>query len=374
MMIADARALAARWNMHRQPPIAVESLLKAAPGSGVSHYRRVHEDTIAGNSPYAQIAIEYEIERLPLSYGKRLVGRCVALLGPDILSCLSFVTTHMTLDVGHTHANARAMARLLECCPSSLPALVSAGGAILDAYARFLDDCAARAAANLAGARSPPLAWHLHPPTATESAPEWLKDVRAMRGSALFDNGRRPSFRGADGRCCDADPIDRHAYHILAYDGPILAGCVRVYPLTGNGPPCLAEQLLARADLAACLDKPETGRSIAAEIGRWIVHPAYRGKGLLAVRLAAAAAALTLRLGIERGLVLCAAGTGDGQDAMLARIGLEMLSPALACAAFNDAVRIMRCPDPSRLSPWFVRLSAKMGRTLGLAAPDCPSI
>ncbi|MGH7111641.1 MAG: GNAT family N-acetyltransferase [Stellaceae bacterium] len=373
MMIADARALALRWNTHRQPPIAVEPLLNAAPSAGVSHYCRVHEDTIAGGSSYAQIAIEYEIERLPLSYGRRLVGRCIDLLGPDILSCLSFVTTHMALDVGHTHANARAMARLLEGCPSTLPALVSAGSAILDAYARFLADCAERAAAVSAGARSRPLAWHLHPPEAAAGSPAWLEDIRALRGSVLFDNGRRPSFRSADGRCRDADPIDLHAYHVLAYDGPILAGCVRVYPLTEDGPLCLAEQIRTRPGLAALFDEPGACRPAAAEIGRWIVHPAYRGK-LLAARLAAAAAALTTSLGIGRGLVLCAAGTGDGQDAMLARLGLEPLSPAVACAAFNDAVRVMRCPDPSRLNPWFLRLIAEMSRTLGLTAADHPSL
>ncbi|HJU15746.1 MAG TPA: GNAT family N-acyltransferase, partial [Stellaceae bacterium] len=200
---------------------------------------------------------------------------------------------------------------------------------------------------------------------AAAGSPEWLADVRALRGSVLFDNGRRPCFRNADGSCCDADPIDLHAYHVLAYDGPILAGCVRVYPLTPDGPACLSEQILGRTGFAVLLDGLGGRRTAAAEIGRWIVHPAYRGTGLLAARLAAAAA-LTATLGFGRGLLLCAAGTGDGQDSMLARIGLEPVSPAIACAMFSDAVRIMRCPDPSRLHPWFVRLIAEMGRTLGM--------
>jgi hypothetical protein len=45
------------------------------------------------------------------------------------------------LDVGHTSFNARIIANLIELIPSSMPVLVSAGSAALDAYAQFLGDC-----------------------------------------------------------------------------------------------------------------------------------------------------------------------------------------------------------------------------------------
>jgi hypothetical protein len=48
--------------------------------------------SIASESPFAQAAIEYEIEMLPLRYGKLVVGRCIEMLGADIISCLSFIT------------------------------------------------------------------------------------------------------------------------------------------------------------------------------------------------------------------------------------------------------------------------------------------
>src|SRR6202451_2953115 len=79
---------------------------------------------------------------LPLLYGEKFVSHCVEVLGPDILPCLSFVTEHIILDRAHTKFNGRAMAKLLKAVPSCLPALVSAGTAVLDAYARFLNDCA----------------------------------------------------------------------------------------------------------------------------------------------------------------------------------------------------------------------------------------
>jgi hypothetical protein len=78
---------------------------------------------------------------LPLRYGELLLTRCVEMLGAEILPCLSFVTEHIVLDVGHTNFNARLIAKLIDLYPSSMPALVSAGTAALDAYAQFLGDC-----------------------------------------------------------------------------------------------------------------------------------------------------------------------------------------------------------------------------------------
>ena len=79
---------------------------------------------------------------LPLRYGEPLLNRCVEMLGAEILPCLSFVTEHIVLDVGHTNFNARLIAKLIDLGPSSMAALVSAGAAALDAYAQFLGDCA----------------------------------------------------------------------------------------------------------------------------------------------------------------------------------------------------------------------------------------
>src|ERR1700730_17940095 len=135
MMIADVRSLAARWNACRKPSVDADELLNQAPTPGVFHYCKVHEENISGDTPYAQIAIEYEVEMLPLRYGELLLTRCVETLGAEILPCLSFVTEHIYLDVGHTNFNARVIANLIDLDPSSMSALVSAGTAALNAYA-----------------------------------------------------------------------------------------------------------------------------------------------------------------------------------------------------------------------------------------------
>jgi hypothetical protein len=141
LMIADVRSLAARWNARHKHPIDASQLLNQPPTPGVLHYCRVHEENIAGAAPYGQVAIDYEVEMLPLRYGDALLNRCVRMLGAEILPCLSFVTEHIALDVGQTNFNARAMSNLIELIPWSMPVLASAGSAVLDAYAEFLGDC-----------------------------------------------------------------------------------------------------------------------------------------------------------------------------------------------------------------------------------------
>src|SRR6202035_2097029 len=124
------------------------------------------------------------------------------------------------LDIGHTHFNAQQLSKLMDLVPESLPSLVAAGSAALDAYAQFLTDCVELAENH--GQSSPSrselpfefLSWQLHRPLSDlisgtrESWPKWIDEVRSLRGTALFDNGRRPHFRTDDGRYADPDPID----------------------------------------------------------------------------------------------------------------------------------------------------------------------
>jgi len=141
MMIADLRSLAGHWNSRHTPAVDADELLRTVPSYGASRYCLVHEENIAGETPYAQIAIEYEIEQLPLRYGGLFVARCLEIFGPEILSSISFVTEHIDLDIGHTHFNGQQLSKLIDLVPECLPSLVAAGGAALDAYAQFLTDC-----------------------------------------------------------------------------------------------------------------------------------------------------------------------------------------------------------------------------------------
>lgn len=150
---ADARLLASRWNAAGRTPLDVDALLVLPPGPGAMRYRRLHEESIGGDTPFAQLAIEYEIEQLALSFGKDLLRTCVAVLGREVLDGLSFLREHVELDVGHTHFNRRRMAALLEGQPEVAGALERAGSEALDSYAAFLSDCLEAARPALAAVR-----------------------------------------------------------------------------------------------------------------------------------------------------------------------------------------------------------------------------
>jgi hypothetical protein len=60
LMVADAKSLTTRWNTHGTLHLDPDALLQQPPSLGVWRYREIHEHNIAGNTPFAQIAIEYE--------------------------------------------------------------------------------------------------------------------------------------------------------------------------------------------------------------------------------------------------------------------------------------------------------------------------
>jgi len=171
LMLADARLLVERWNKARKPGLDVDILLGLPPTPGVAAYAGLHEGLIAGPTPYGQLAVEYEIEMLSVTYGPRLLDRCKKLLGEEILKSLSFLIDHVALDAGHTNFNRFQLGRLLEEQPAFLSDLVSAGSDALDAYAVFLGDCIGFLRCN--ASISPAIAhktaaayeWHLVSPT-----------------------------------------------------------------------------------------------------------------------------------------------------------------------------------------------------------------
>jgi Acetyltransferase (GNAT) domain len=386
MMLADLAALAARWNARRLPPVHPGELLSRALSPGGVQYRKVHDQNVAGDTPYAQVAIEYEVELLPVRYGELFMTRCVDVLGADILPCLSFVTEHIVLDKAHTTFNARAMVKLLEFVPSCLPALVSAGTAVLDAYGQFLCDCAqladhdSREAQCTLAACPVSLSWHIRVPLGVacnlraRALPVWLDDVRSLRGAVLFENGRRPCFRTADKRLFDPDPIDLHSHHILAHVGQKLVGCVRFYHLGANSLPCVTEKVLGETVFSDMLNELGVQRTDTVEIGRWIVHPAYRANGRPATQLAAASAALALTLGdgaiAQRGTVICSVGRGNKQDLILARVGLATVPglESIKSDEFNDDVGVMYCTGERPLNAPFFRIISDMVKRLALCA------
>jgi hypothetical protein len=141
MLIEDTRLLVDRWNARHSFALEADLILGQGMTEGVRRYRKLHEDGISGDCPFCQLAIEYEIERLSVRFGPRLIDQCMKVLGSPVMAGLGFLRQHVSLDVGHTRFNEGQLNSLLDLHPEYLMALVNTGKEALHAYSMFLDDC-----------------------------------------------------------------------------------------------------------------------------------------------------------------------------------------------------------------------------------------
>lgn len=155
MLEADARTLIDHWNRavqggtrlghDRHEPVRTtidaDTLLASSPTEGIRRYVELHESIIDGDSPFAQLAIEYEIEMLSTTLGVALIDRIERLCGPRLLERLTFITHHVELDEGHTAFNRRHLAQFLARQPDAAAVMADAGVRALRAYRIFLADC-----------------------------------------------------------------------------------------------------------------------------------------------------------------------------------------------------------------------------------------
>ena len=204
LMVADLWSLADAWNAEHAKKINPVALSRQKLPSSIAQYRALHEEVITGDTPYAQIAIEYEIEALSVRHGPALLAAACA---SNAAGGSSFLREHISIDSAHTQFNREQIAKLLVRHPECLKPLVQSGAAALEIYGRFIDDCAAAAASFGDGRSNQDLVCRLFGPPniANRSIPKWLTGVRSLRSHVLFDGGSRPAF--GPGGDAFGDPI-----------------------------------------------------------------------------------------------------------------------------------------------------------------------
>jgi hypothetical protein len=146
LMIDDLRALCAAWNARHSHELDPRRLLALPRPEAVDRYRGLHEEVISGQAPYAQLAIQTEIGLLSVTHGPALLESCKRRLGEGTMPKLTFLVEHVELDDEHTRFDHDQLAKLLGSHPETLPPLVEAGSAGLDAYGGFIETCVAMAA------------------------------------------------------------------------------------------------------------------------------------------------------------------------------------------------------------------------------------
>lgn len=147
LLIEDTHRLVARWNRTHIERLDAEQLL-ARPKTGPMHaYIQLHEQVIASDRPYLQVAIEREIEGLSTAIGPPMVEQCRRVLGEQGMGDVHFLTEHVEIDVGHTILNEKLLTSLLSANAGAMVPAVAVGTTVLRIYAAFLGDCV-RAAMN----------------------------------------------------------------------------------------------------------------------------------------------------------------------------------------------------------------------------------
>jgi N-acyl-L-homoserine lactone synthetase len=371
LMIDDVHILARHWNQKRGVrSLDSQALFSRSLPPAVTQYRNLHHRVIEGPAPFAQVAIEYEIEALSVRYGPALLCQCKRLLPEEASTGLSFLAEHVAIDTGHTQFNERQLDRLLDARPQSLEDLIDAGVAALNAYGDFLDACLSAANNFLSPNQEPAhqdIVWSLKPPPGTEPA-LWRDELSSFRGRTLWNNGRRPHFLRHDGTPRDFDSIDDLAWHILARAGGQLVGCARVLALSSNTQ-VLADDFFGRGTLERALSTTGLAVNSVAEVSRWVVTPSRNGRSVktpgglqpLGFALLASAFAVARRLGCDAIIGSC--GIRDGQDRLIAHAGGRPVPgvPVRKDDRFDDVLVLLMLHTPT---PGFERLIRDMESTL----------
>jgi len=147
MMIEDTKKFIERWNKQYTPKLTAQDFFNKPMTEAVNNYRILHEHFIEGSNPYCQIAIEYEIENLSITYGPEIIEHTYKILGQDIQECLSFSVDHVKIDAAHTKFNRKVISDFLSAYPEVLQDLMDAGVRALRAYGNFLTSCLQQARA-----------------------------------------------------------------------------------------------------------------------------------------------------------------------------------------------------------------------------------
>lgn len=140
MLVEDLAVLVDRWNAAYGDDLSVADLNEMRLPENTNAYVDIHENTIASSHPYAQVAIEFEIERISVAFGPHMVENVINTLGANFEQGIGFLAHHVLLDQGHTKFN---KALLEECFAvgGDVNVLAQTGVEVLRIYADFLTEC-----------------------------------------------------------------------------------------------------------------------------------------------------------------------------------------------------------------------------------------
>jgi hypothetical protein len=140
MLVKDLDFLVKKWNEIYEDSLRPEDITNLATPEFTKAYVDLHEEAINGQQPYRQVAIEFEIERISVHYGPRMIENVLNILGYEFEEGLSFLVDHVMLDQGHTKFNTHLLERCI-ATGGEVNALADTGSRAMRTYAGFLNEC-----------------------------------------------------------------------------------------------------------------------------------------------------------------------------------------------------------------------------------------
>jgi hypothetical protein len=154
--VKNLRAVVRALNARSGANVDAAALLAQRPTVTMRAYRILHEEVLAGDMCYGEIAIAYEMERASSLFGLALLLTVQRVLGPNASLRLSGLRKRAPQSVERTTFLERALAELLMQVPEATEPLAEIGAGALDIYRHFLRECVeqAHARANATAPRS----------------------------------------------------------------------------------------------------------------------------------------------------------------------------------------------------------------------------
>ena len=128
------------WNEIYGGSMSTHEIMSLKTPESSQSYVKLHEQIIKGTSPFAQVAIEFEIERLSINLAPQWLENIIFRLGSQFRDGLTFLEEHILIDQGHTKFNTNLLEKCLEET-NDISSLISAGTEALICYQDFLNDC-----------------------------------------------------------------------------------------------------------------------------------------------------------------------------------------------------------------------------------------
>jgi hypothetical protein len=139
--VDDTRWLVDQWNAKHDRQLNADELLSQPLTDGVLNYRALHEAIISGDAPYGQLAIEFEIERLSITYGAAAMTKIARVLGPNAIKGLRFLENRVKEGSWHTSMIEYQLNQLLHDIPIALSVFTETARMALKTYGEYLGDC-----------------------------------------------------------------------------------------------------------------------------------------------------------------------------------------------------------------------------------------